>query len=226
LDRGGAGGDRDAQAPVGCVLFDLGGLIVDFRGVEALAAWLGDREPADLWARWLASPAVRAFERGELRPEAFACGLIEDFGLALDPEEVLGEIEGWVSGPTAGAIELLDELRALGPARPLVACLSNTNPVHWPRLERDHGLGDRFDRTFLSHHTGRVKPDPEAFDQVPAALGLEPARVLFFDDQPANVTAARARGLAAERALTPADCRRALVERGVLAALAPAGGPR
>lgn len=203
------------------MLFDLGGLIVDFRGVEAIGAWIDHRDPAALWARWLASPAVRAFERGELRPEAFACGLIEDFELTLDPEEVLGEIEGWVGGPTPGAIELLDELRALGADRPVLACLSNTNPLHWPRLDREHDLGRRFDRVFLSHQTGRVKPDAEAFDQVPAALGLDPARVLFFDDQPANVDAARARGLAAELARTPAECRRRLVARGLLAAPAP-----
>jgi putative hydrolase of the HAD superfamily len=104
--------------------------------------------------------------------------------------------------------------------------LSNTNPVHWPRLDREHDLGRRFDRTFLSHHSGLVKPDAEAFDQVSVALGLPPGRVLFFDDQPANVSAARSRGLLAERADTPAQCRQALVEHNVLAAGAEPGAPR
>ena len=195
-------------------MFDLGNLLVGFRGVEAIGEWLGEGESAALWERWLASPAVRAFERGREDAGSFARSLVAELDLPLDPGEVLDQIAGWITGPTPGAVELLDELRELGEGRPSVACLSNTNPVHWPLLHES--LGDRFDHLFLSHRTGLVKPDPAAFDQVPAALGLPASRVLFFDDQPTNVRAARARGLAAEQATSPADCRRLLVARGVL----------
>ncbi|HVS64018.1 MAG TPA: HAD-IA family hydrolase [Thermoanaerobaculia bacterium] len=211
-------GDEDGigRGAVGCVLFDLGGLLIGFRGVEVVADWLGGAPSPALWRRWLSSPAVRAFERGEQDVEAFADGLIADFELTIEPRRILDEMAGWITDPVPGALELLDELRALGDERPIVACLSNTNAIHWPLLQSP--FGPRFDRLFLSHQTGRVKPDPASFDQVPVALGIPAHRVLFFDDQPTNVEAARARGLAAEQTSSPADCRRVLVERGVLGA--------
>ena len=200
-----------------CVLFDLGGVLVRFRGVERVAEWMGDAEVGERhWRRWLGSASVRAFELGRLSPEEFAGAFLEEFRLDLTPARLLEELRGFVSGPLDGALELLDELR---PGY-LVACLSNTSPLHWPELFREMGLIERFESAFASCETGLLKPDLEAYEHVCRELGLTPAEILFFDDAPPNVAAARAAGFAAARVQGPADCRRELERRGLLAASA------
>lgn len=204
-----------------CILFDLGGVVTRFRGVERVAKWAGDAAVGERhWRRWLRSEAVRAFELGRLSPEQFAVAFVEELGLSFGPEELLGELDGFISGPLEGATELLDELRPLY----LVACLSNTNRRHWPRIRDEKRLGERFHRTFLSFETGLLKPDLEAFEGVCHELELAPAEILFFDDARLNVEAARAYGLEACRVHGPADCRRELERRGLLPHTRPKPG--
>ena len=197
-----------------CILFDLGGVLVRFRGIERVSEWLGDAEVGEEhWRRWLRSASVRAFELGRLTPDQFAARFLEEFRLDLDTETLLGELRGFVTGPLDGALELLDDLRP----RYRVACLSNTNRLHWPEMFREMGLVERFERSFASCDTGLLKPDPEAFEHVCRELGLPPGEILFFDDARLNVEAAQDLGFAAARTHGPADCRRELERRGLLA---------
>jgi HAD superfamily hydrolase (TIGR01509 family) len=206
------------MSAIRCVLFDLGGVLVRFRGVERVAAWLGDTAVGEThWRRWLASPAVRDFDLGKLDAEEFAAALRDELGLELTPEEIVREVRGFVTGPLEGALELLDELRP----RTLVACLSNTNRIHHPELFRRMGLLERFDSVFASSETGLLKPGLEAFHHAATELRLAPGEILFFDDARLNVEAARALGFEAARVQGPADCRRELERRGLLAAHQP-----
>jgi putative hydrolase of the HAD superfamily len=196
-----------------CILFDLGGVLVRFRGVERVAELLGDAEVGEAhWQQWLGSPAVRTFELGRLSPEEFAETFLAEFGLGLSPEELLRELHGFVGGPFDGAVELLDELRT----RYLVACLSNTNRLHWPPLASAMGLDRRLHRAFPSYETGFLKPDAEAFEHVCHELDLTPAEILFFDDARLNIEAASALGFEACQVQGPVDCQRELERRGLL----------
>ena len=57
------------------LLFDLGGVLVEFTGPSTLLRWLGGRlAPEQVWPLWLGSPVVRDFERG-LVEAARAAGL-------------------------------------------------------------------------------------------------------------------------------------------------------
>ena len=201
------------MSQIRCVLFDLGGVLVRFHGVERLAEWLGDAEVAEEhWRRWLGSGSLRAFETGRLSPEEFATSFLAEFELDLTPAQVLDEMRGFVTGAFEGAAELLDELRP----HYLVACLSNTNGLHAPWMLGELGLGRRLHRTFLSFETGCLKPDPEAFEHVCRELALAPGEILFFDDAPPNVEAARTLGFEAIRVRSPAECRDELERRGLL----------
>ena len=53
-----------------------------------------------------------------------------------------------------------------------------------------------FDVLLDESETGVAKPDPRAYDQAAAAMGLDPARIVFVDDDPANVAGATAAGMA------------------------------
>jgi glucose-1-phosphatase len=199
-----------ATTDIDVVLFDLGGVLVDFGGVDSMRALAAIDSDDELWERWLSCRWVRAFERGTCSAGDFAAGVVADWGLRITSSAFLEAFATWPGGPFPGAVELVD---AAG-AGVDVGCLSNTNRLQWDRHASHWELVDRFTYRFLSFEMGMVKPDLELFDHVAGCLGTEPARVLFVDDNGRNVEAARSAGFRAVRA-------RGVVEAG--AALAAAG---
>jgi FMN phosphatase YigB (HAD superfamily) len=170
-------------------MFDLGGVLIQNNGPAALAAILPrPLETAEMWRKWLESPAVKRFERGLCSAEDFASDFVCEWGIALDPGAFIGEFGTWPIGLYEGAEALLGRLKG----RHHLACLSNTNAIHWARFPSLHAL---FDSCFLSHEMGQVKPDPAAFDHALARLGVPAADVWFFDDLAPNVAAAREAGM-------------------------------
>lgn len=61
------------------------------------------------------------------------------------------------------------------------------------------GLYGAFHHHFASHLIGLAKPDASAFRHVINALDVNPAEILFLDDNVLNVTSARKQGIKAER---------------------------
>lgn len=193
------------------VLFDLGGVLVHFRGATRMGELAGISDVDELWRRWLTCRWVRSFESGQCTVDAFAAGMIEDWGLALGQDEFVEEFRSWPTGPMDGAEDLVRQTRK----RVRVACFSNTNRLHWD----DHGRGplmELFEATFLSFRMGLIKPDVKAFEHVRGVIGLPPGSVLFLDDNQVNVEAARQVGFAALRVLGVDDARKALAAAGVV----------
>ncbi|MFJ9668859.1 HAD family hydrolase [Streptomyces sp. NPDC101219] len=60
-----------------------------------------------------------------------------------------------------------------------------------------YGFDELVERIVYSHEIGVEKPDPEAFGEACASLGVRPESCLFVDDAEANVLAARAVGMQA-----------------------------
>jgi len=95
-----------------------------------------------------------------------------------------------------GAFDLVARVRAAG-----TPChLASNQQDHRVRYMRDAlGYGERFDELFFSSELGVAKPEAGFFSAIGERIGLPPVRILFIDDQPVNVEAARAVGLRAER---------------------------
>ena len=193
------------------ILFALGGVLVEARGREALQEMLPRGLASEaIMARWLASPAVGRFERGLIAPETFAAEFTAEWGLALGPREFIESFAGWVTGFFDGAEAIVRGLRA----RHRVACLTNTNAVHWERLP---ALAELFDAVFASHLTGLMKPERAAFEHALRGLEVRADAVCYFDDLPQNVEAARALGMRAFRVESPPQIERALRAEGLWA---------
>jgi HAD superfamily hydrolase (TIGR01493 family) len=176
------------------VLFDLGGVLIELAGVPTMLSWTQDAEtPEKLWAQWLASPAVRAFETGRIGPEDFAEQLIKEMALPVQPEAFIEAFTDWPKGLFPGATALVERI----PSHYTRAALSNSNALHWPRIMHDMGLDGVFEHTFASHLMGKLKPDPEVFEHVMETLDCDPAAVFFMDDNRLNVEAAQAFGMLA-----------------------------
>jgi putative hydrolase of the HAD superfamily len=179
------------------LFFDLGGVLVENRGYDALRdLGLGTTDGQAIRTRWLRSPAVAAFERGRIPSGEFADRVIAEFGLAMPPERFLAAFRTWVKDFYPGARDLVARLRR----RHRVGCLSNCNDLHW-REE----WADLFDFPLASHRIGLVKPDPAAFLKMAETSGRPPGAIVFFDDTLVNVEAARALGFRAFLASHPRD---------------------
>jgi HAD superfamily hydrolase (TIGR01509 family) len=196
------------------LLFDVGGVLVQLSGVETMLAWLGAGVTSDeMWRMWLQSKPVREFERGRIDPERFAVEVTSEFRLPVDPQQFLASFTGWVTGLYPGTLAMLAQI----PRSYQCAVLSNSNSLHWTRVIDDLQLGPAFDHHFVSHLTGRIKPDADAFQHVVDSLGCRPEHVLFLDDNTLNVDAARRFGMQAVRVQGIDETRRALIERGIIA---------
>ena len=176
------------------LVFDLGGVLVEWDGVEPLRK-LSRRNLSREDARrfWLESPWVRRFETGQCPPGSFAAGVVEELDLRLDAEGFLRDFISWDRGPLPGARELLEEL---GRSCEL-GCLSNNNEMHWSRLRDEFGFGHYFKYCFISYEIGLLKPDREIFEFLLSHLPYPASRIAFFDDNPECVESALELGIKA-----------------------------
>jgi epoxide hydrolase-like predicted phosphatase len=71
--------------------------------------------------------------------------------------------------------------------------LSNSGPGA-REAERVWGFEEMTDDIVYSHEVGLGKPDPEVYELTAVRLGVAPDEIVFLDDVPANVDAARAAG--------------------------------
>jgi putative hydrolase of the HAD superfamily len=204
---------RAAPDAMEVVLFDVGGVLLEVRGIAVIIEWLEHRvTPQDVWRLWFSSPSVREFESGRIGADAFAAGMIAELKLDMDARAFLETFVTWPVRLYPGALDLLARI----PSGYRRAVLSNTNALHWPRVMDELGLGASFEQCFASHLIGKIKPDREAFEHAVQALACEPSRILFLDDNLVNVEAARAAGLRAARACGVDEARRALEDAGIL----------
>ena len=188
----------DSNQPFDAIVFDLGGVLIELGGVTRMLELLSDRlNVEELWARWLASPSVRQFETGRMDAEQFALALLAEFELSISPTQFIAEFTTWPKGLYPGTLELLG---ALAP-RYTLACLTNTNSLHWPRICDELGLLPHFPVHFASHLLGLLKPDRAIFQHAIDQLGYAPERILFLDDNQLNVESARSVGISAYHAV-------------------------
>ena len=172
------------------VLFDLGGVLIDFAGFEELSRLVPDTSSREeIRTRWINSEAVQRFERGHIGPNQFARRIVVEFQLRVSAENFTEQFVEWARGPYPGAIELL---RAINKTY-RVAALSNSNVLHTPIHRR--GLDGVIDGFYFSDEIGHVKPNRAIFDHVVRDLAVPPEKIAFFDDTTVNVQAARELGL-------------------------------
>jgi len=182
------------------LLFDLGGVLMQFRGVDALADMTG-QSTAHIHDLLLHSDAVQTFQQGRSTPQEFGVAMVAELGLSMEPADLLHQWTEWEDGPMEGALALLDQ-----PAQTNnIACLSNTNVLHWDRLKSRYGLNHRFLKRYVSHEIGLSKPDPRIFEHVINDLGVRPGDITYFDDNAEIIEAALAFGFDAHRVDSPID---------------------
>ena len=193
------------------VCFDLGGVLVKIcrnwsegcrvSGLDVRGNSAGER------AGNARRELMHLFGTGRLSELEWAEQLSTALGGLYSSDELRRIHRGWSLREYDGAAALIDELHA---AEVATACLSNTNHSHWVRLVHHDGSQplpgapeypsvQRLRHQYASHLLGLAKPDPAIYRAFERATAVGPADILFFDDLPENVAAARAAGWHAER---------------------------
>ena len=172
------------------LLFDLGGVIVPWVGIDALmeAQNLSREEIIEVFSR---SETFNAYESGQCDDLTFTSEMIELFNLEMTPEEFADLWKSWVHPPFPKTLETLKTLKK----DYTLACLSNTNSLHWAHLNELIRLDEIFDHCFASQIMGVAKPAPRSFQIPLEKMDVSVDQVLYFDDTMLNVEAARKEGL-------------------------------
>ena len=201
---------HERRDPPSTVVFDLGGVLVDwdprylFRqllpddaAVEAFLAdvcspeWNAAQDAGRSWAEAVREASERFPEHAEL---------------------VAAYDERWwetIGGQIDGTVEVLDELRRRG-----VGLFAITNwsaekfDLTFPRFD----WLAWFDGIVVSGYERIVKPDPRIFQLLVDRHGVDPRAAVYVDDVPANVEAARAIGMTGLVFTTPEQLRADLGE--------------
>lgn len=173
-------------AEVEAVLFDADGVLQQPRPgwLEDFVALGGPRFVVDAFAAerdCLAGGADLAPKLAELLAASGSDGTVE---------QVLAVWHDIVVDPDALAV--VDAVRGTGVE---VGLATNQQSLRGAAMRDGLGLDAHFDHTFYSFEVGHAKPSLEYFRHAVEVLGLPAERIVFVDDAPANVLAARQVGL-------------------------------
>ena len=179
------------------VYFDLGNVLVAFDPAIACArlAELLEVSPAEVDQAVYASGLQRRFERGEVSGAAFAEMLRGQFG-CCESDVATAELLCAASEMFTPIDVMHETIRRVRRVGCRVGILSNTCEAHWDWITRQGYplLREPFHERILSYEVGAMKPDPEIYEAAERAAGVAPEEILFLDDRPENVAAARQRG--------------------------------
>lgn len=197
---------RPGDSPIELVCFDLGEVLMRLcAGWEdaCRCAGLTGAQALEAGMRQRLFEIVQRSEVGLIDQDTYAGEVATLVG--LNPEQVTQVSEVWLRGPYPGVDAMLGAL-AEAPVR--TACLSNTNALHWELMTTPGHTAylplGRLDYRFASHLIGERKPDAAIYQHVEQAAGVPAEAILFFDNAPENVAAAKQRGWQAVQ-VDPAD---------------------
>jgi len=182
------------------VIFDLGNVLVHIEPAAFLRSLSIDTPDDRMYYESKIIEIARRYERGDDSTENFFTNLDvlfngrdrrldhrhggKDFFSQDDFHTAMISIIG-------AQVEGMEEIvRRVGASVPL-ALLSNTNPVHFEYCRQTFPVLQYIPSHFLSYQLKAFKPEPEIFARVVDQISLPPEEILYIDDIPENVEAAR-----------------------------------
>ena len=132
---------------------------------------------------------------GKVNLKAVLTTFLEDWGWRGTADEFIStwlQLDHVIDVRLIGAIQRLRQ-------HEIVCCLA-TNQEHYRAeyMKTEMGFQDFFDHLFFSCEVGWQKPDPAYFQYLEKMLNLDKKSILFWDDSPKNIAAARECGWQAE----------------------------
>ena len=196
------------------VVFDIGGVLADFRVMEFLGAkGFGKDMIRRILKASVMTPYWGAFERGELtEDEALAAFASTDPEIEQELRRAYGNVEGLLTGRDF-SVPLVKGLKKAGYG---VYCLSNYSKKAYDECGESLAFMPYMDGAVLSFRVHMTKPDPAMYAHFLEVCGLDADACVFVDDTPENVEAARALGFHGIVFVSPEDLLEKLLALGVV----------
>lgn len=182
------------------LLFDLGGVIMDIRRADCIAAFrqLGMEHPEDFLGEYVQAGPFMGIENGSMSPQQFRDTLRPYLREGVTNAEIDAAFERFLIGIPVSRLRALKRLREEGYR---VCLLSNTNPIMWDgkiseefRKDGASGPEDYFDAMIRSYEVKVMKPAPEIFRIAAERCDIRPEETIFLDDSQSNLDAAAREG--------------------------------
>jgi 2-haloacid dehalogenase len=204
-----------SPAPVSAVVFDLGGVLIDWDPRYLYRPLFdGDEAAMEAFLTTVCTPEWnRQQDAGRPWSEAVATLIVEH------PEQrdmIAAYWERWqdmLGEAIAPSVDVVAELQAGGV--PLYA-LSNWSAETFPIARPRYPFLEWFDGIVISGEVRSAKPDRRIYEALLERHRLDPGSVVFVDDVAANVAAAEELGMRGIRFTSAPDLRRELVNLGLL----------
>ena len=206
------------KGPIEAVVFDIGGVLLDWDPRYLYRKLFDDEEEME---RFLVESCTPEWHESHDRGKPFDVSCAE---LAALHPEYTEEIWAWgrrseemVAAQIDGSVEILHRLKAAGvPCYALTNMERETYPL---RVERFPFM-KWFDGAVVSGFEGVIKPEREIFERLLERFSLARETTLFVDDAERNVRAARELGIHAVLFSSPAELEQLLSQLGLLKAAA------
>lgn len=207
--------DTAPGAAVDTIVFDLGGVLIDWNPRHLYRSMTEDLEEIEAFLREI------GFDEWNMeldRGLPFAEGVARKAARFPHRREWIEAFDRrWkecLAGPIQGTVDILRALKDAG--YPLYG-LSNWSAETFARIRDDYPFLSWLDDIVLSGEERVTKPDPGIFHILLRRAGRTAERCLFIDDSAANVAGADALGFRTIRFESPEQLRNELERHGVLA---------
>ncbi|HEU4670126.1 MAG TPA: HAD family phosphatase [Dyella sp.] len=182
-----------ADAPVDTVVFDLGGVLVDWDPRYLYRKLFDDEAAMERFLAEVCTPEWNlAQDAGRPWTEAVATLSAQHPHHAAHIAAYRARWLETLRGPIRPTVDLLARLRDGGVR---LYALTNWSQETFPLARERFDFLGWFEGIVVSGEEKLIKPDPEIFHRLIRRYAIEPARTLYVDDSARNVAAAEALGM-------------------------------
>jgi putative hydrolase of the HAD superfamily len=178
------------------LVFDFGAVLFDWRPAHVIARYFPEHDHAALGKSVFSHPDWVAFDAGLCSPEEVIAQTAARTGLDRDAlTQMVAEIPDGLL-PIESSIQVLQHIAQQRQAFSLrsISYLSNMPEPYARVLESRHDFLQLFDSGIFSGDVKLAKPDPAIYALTEERLQAKPGSILFIDDHPDNIAAARIAG--------------------------------
>jgi putative hydrolase of the HAD superfamily len=181
------------------IVFDFGAVLVNWRPHDVVRKHFPEianspEAAAQLASSFFAHPDWQEFDAGRVTAQEISA--ITAMRLALETKAVLhmvNAIEDHIT-PIAPSVQVLESLYAEREAKGYKLFFLSNMPAPYARGLERHAFMRCFNGGIFSGDVGLIKPQPEIFQKLETMYSLSGQPILFIDDHPANIAAARIAG--------------------------------
>ncbi len=195
------------------VVFDIGNVLIEWQPERFFDAAIGE----DRRRAMFAAVDLHAMNDRVDRGEPFHDVIAETAAAYPDWQtEIMLWHDRWLDMASPAidhSVRLMAALQAKGIP---VFSLTNFGIQTYALAAKHYPFLNQFDRDFISGHLGVIKPDAAIYRAVEDQGGVAPQALLFADDRPDNIAAAKARGWQTHLFTDPQGWADRLVDAGLL----------